>query len=382
MPPKKKGGNQPSKKSVEKAKDKIVQDKTFGLKNKNKSAKVQKYVQTVNTQVKGNKKGPDRSYEEKKKKEQEKEKQMLEQTLFKSVVQPKVPVGVDPKSIVCEFFKKGLCSKGDKCKYSHDINVSRKSEKIDLYVDRRDIKDEEKSKDTMDNWDQEKLQTVVESKRSEANRQIKTSIVCKYFLEAIEEKKYGWFWECPNGGDLCHYQHCLPPGYVLKKKKDPDEVEPEPTPIEEIIEQERALLTTRTPLTKEIFLKWKEDKIKKQEEAKAAEQAKRESDIKSGKVMRSGREMFVFNPDVFNIDDDDVMDMSELEPDESDDGPVINIDVTGTSITATRKGFGDEENNDGEGNDEGNGKEGEENGKEEEEEDGKEEGVEKNGEEA
>lgn len=57
-------------------------------------------------------------------------------------------------------------------------------------------------------------------------------------MEAIEDKKYGWFWECPNGGDLCHYQHCLPPGYQLKKKKDPDEVEPEPTPIEEIIEQE------------------------------------------------------------------------------------------------------------------------------------------------
>jgi hypothetical protein len=86
-------------------------------------------------------------------------------------------LGVDPKSIVCEFFKKGLCSKGDKCKYSHDLNVSRKSEKIDLYVDRRDIKDEEKAKDTMDNWDQEKLQTVVESKRTEANRQIKTTIV-------------------------------------------------------------------------------------------------------------------------------------------------------------------------------------------------------------
>lgn len=127
-------------------------------------------------------------------------------------------------------------------------------------------------------------------------------------------------------------------------------------------------------------MKWKEEKIKKLEEAKAAERAKRESDIKSGKVMRSGREMFVFNPDVFNIDDDDVMDMSELEPDESDDGPVINIDVTGTSITTTRRGFDDE---DGEGNDEGNGEdeEGEENGKEEE--DGKEEeSLEKNGEEA
>lgn len=34
------GGNEPSKKTVEKAKAKIVEDKTFGLKNKNKSKTV------------------------------------------------------------------------------------------------------------------------------------------------------------------------------------------------------------------------------------------------------------------------------------------------------------------------------------------------------
>lgn len=70
MPPKKDGG--PSKKTEQKKKDKIIevcriitslnlpaisdhfqkiQDKTFGLKNKNKSTKVQKYVQQVSKQV-------------------------------------------------------------------------------------------------------------------------------------------------------------------------------------------------------------------------------------------------------------------------------------------------------------------------------------------
>lgn len=39
---KSKGGNEPSKKTEQKIKTKIVEDKTFGLKNKNKSAKVQK----------------------------------------------------------------------------------------------------------------------------------------------------------------------------------------------------------------------------------------------------------------------------------------------------------------------------------------------------
>jgi hypothetical protein len=48
-------------------------------------------------------------------------------------------IGVDPKSIVCEFFKKGLCDKGPKCKYSHVLADDRKSEKPDLYTDLRSI---------------------------------------------------------------------------------------------------------------------------------------------------------------------------------------------------------------------------------------------------
>lgn len=52
----------------------------------------------------------------------------------------------------------------------------------------------------MEKWDQEKLEEVVNSK---AGKQPPTDIVCKYFLEAIESSKYGWFWECPNGGKWC-----------------------------------------------------------------------------------------------------------------------------------------------------------------------------------
>lgn len=52
MPPKK-AGNKESKKTVEKKKDKVIEDKTFGLKNK-KGAKTQKFIQQVQKQVKGN----------------------------------------------------------------------------------------------------------------------------------------------------------------------------------------------------------------------------------------------------------------------------------------------------------------------------------------
>jgi len=40
--------------------------------------------------------------------------------------------------------------------------------------------------------------------------------VCKFFLDAVENGKYGWKWICPNNM-TCHYRHCLPPGFILKK---------------------------------------------------------------------------------------------------------------------------------------------------------------------
>jgi hypothetical protein len=88
--------------------------------------------------------------------------------------------------------------------------------------------------DTMDNWDQQKLEEVVQSK---SGKQPPTDIVCKYFLEAIESSKYGWFWECPNGGAACKYRHALPPGFVLKSKNSKAE-EKEEISLEEFLESE------------------------------------------------------------------------------------------------------------------------------------------------
>lgn len=52
MPAKKsKKGNDASKKSLQKKKDKVIEDKTFGLKNKNKSKKVQAHIQSVTKNV-------------------------------------------------------------------------------------------------------------------------------------------------------------------------------------------------------------------------------------------------------------------------------------------------------------------------------------------
>lgn len=34
-----------------------------------------------------------------------------------------------------------------------------------------------------------------------------TIITCLHFLEAVEDEKFGWRWECKQGGDKCPYRH-------------------------------------------------------------------------------------------------------------------------------------------------------------------------------
>ena len=70
--------------------------------------------------------------EERKKRERE------QAALLKPVQVQKVPFGVDPKTVLCAYFKAGHCERGSKCKFSHDKDVGRKVEKRNLYEDKRD----------------------------------------------------------------------------------------------------------------------------------------------------------------------------------------------------------------------------------------------------
>ncbi|CAI5465951.1 unnamed protein product [Closterium sp. Yama58-4] len=316
MPPKKDAKQ--SKADLAK-KQKIVEDKTFGLKNKNKSNKVQKYVQSMQQSVQATARkqaAEDPTVARKKKKEEEAKREKELNELFRvAITQPKVPPGVDPKSIVCEFYRHGQCSKGFKCKFSHDLSVERKGEKIDLYSDQRD------EEDKMEDWDQAKLEQVVASKGAEyKNANKPTEIVCKYFLEAVEKKQYGWFWVCPNGGKDCMYRHALPPGYVLKSQMKAllEEEQANKLTVEEMIENERKMTASHTQLTTEIFMEWK----KKKQAVKDAEMAARKA-ARAKEDRMSGRELFLSDASLF-VDDDAACDAYErVEEEEGAAAPPV-----------------------------------------------------------
>lgn len=307
MPPKKQQ-NAPSG-------SKVKEDKTFGMKNKNKSAKVQKHIAQIQAQqaVTGKSRealAKEKERELREKAKAEEEKRAKEQAaLLKPVQTQKVPFGVDPKTVLCAFFKAGSCEKGTKCKFSHDLNVGRKVEKRNLYEDGR----EEKMQDTMDKWDDEKLQRVVLSKAG--NPRTTTDIVCKFFIEAIETQKFGWFWECPNGNNTCQYRHALPPGFVLRsqKKAADDAAKANQISLEEFLEVERHKLGSKlTPVTPETFAVWKKTRMdKKDAEAEAIRKAKELQSSAGKNSGMSGRDLFQYNPEWFE-------DEEEAEEDEWD----------------------------------------------------------------
>ncbi|KAI0248898.1 hypothetical protein BJV78DRAFT_1232349 [Lactifluus subvellereus] len=222
--------------------------------------------------------------------------------LFKPVQVQKVPFGVDPKTLLCEYFKAGRCEKGSKCKFSHDRDVGRKVEKKNLYEDGR----EDKLADTMDKWDEEKLRSVILSKHG--NPRTTTDIVCKYFIEAVETQKFGWFWQCPNG-ESCQYRHALPPGFVLRSQKKAleDAEKANMISLEEFLEVERHKLGPNlTPVTRETFAKWKQTRMdKKEAEADALRKAK-DTQAAAGKNSgMSGRDLFQYNPEWFQDSDEE-----------------------------------------------------------------------------
>jgi len=295
----------PKKAQPQPAKKKVAADATFGMKNK-KGKKGQEVAKQI--QNSGHSKDEMKRQEAKEKAKAEKqlkwEREQEAAALFRKVEEkqkPQVaPVGVNPKTILCIYFKKGHCQAGDNCKFAHDFEVEHKAQTKDMYTDTRELNIDLNS--DMKDWDENTLRTML--KRKEIGRPANASNqVCRHFVKAIEESRWGWFWECPNGNDKCVYRHALPPDYVLKKDRVKEKIETRP--LELVLEEERSKLTgTGTKVTPETFAAWKEkNRLAKEKEMKKAG-LERAQQLKSGKVRMTGKEIMESGANN-NQDDDD-----------------------------------------------------------------------------
>eukprot|EP00922_Rhytidocystis_sp_ex-Travisia-forbesii_P037777 GHVS01056274.1.p1 GENE.GHVS01056274.1~~GHVS01056274.1.p1 ORF type:complete len:352 (+),score=81.03 GHVS01056274.1:714-1769(+) len=282
-------------KAEQKQKVKAVDDKTFGLKNKNKSKTVQKFIKGLASSVQGQPKGGESQLTANKLADKDEKKKTAQQaallaSLFKGTENIKKISMDEPKQ--------------------YDPKTSREDQKINLYADQRD------QKDNMENWDLQRLQAVIAAKQSD-DEENSTDIVCKHFLDAVEKKHYGWFWICPNGGDNCKYRHCLPAGYVLKNISADDEDEEDEEPLEDKIERMRQELPAGgIPVTLETFTAWREqketDRMAALEETRQAE-ARRTGG--RGLHVLTGRDLFAYDPSLF-VDDDAAADEDDYNEEE------------------------------------------------------------------
>ncbi|CAG9979286.1 unnamed protein product [Clonostachys byssicola] len=318
MPPKK-GDKNAGGGGKKASASKLVEDRTFGMKNK-KGAAAQKQIDQMTRNLKSGgsaeekKKAAEKAAREKEKKAAEDARRETEALLNRPAQIQKVPFGVDPKTVVCIFYKKGNCEKGKKCKFAHDLSIERKTEKANLYTDKRGEEEEGKKQETSADWDEEQLRKVVLSKKG--NQRTTTEKVCKFFISAIEDGKYGWFWICPNGGDKCMYKHALPPGFILKTKEQRaaekallDKSPLKTLTLEDFLESERHKLTgTLTPVTPESFAKWKKERLDK----KAAEEQARKAKENTGRSLFESGKWRDEDDSEADDDDDDVWNLEKL----------------------------------------------------------------------
>jgi len=261
-----------SKKTEKKQQERIIEDKTFGLKNKNKSKTVQKFIKGVENNVrKVEANAAQKKFAEQEAKKAQKKEDAFLNSLFKTVnvvKQTEVEEGTLTKTVLCQFFKAGMCDKGDDCEFSHDLNIEFNQGAFDIYTDLRDSK---KNMDT-------EIHKIANEKEAKRNGKIQSNIICKFFMDAVVKKIYGWKWECPNG-DSCHYKHCLPQGFVIPTSKDKMQEEmgvEEYMNLEEQIDEERERVSkTGKQVNDETFKVWKAKRDELRKAQKSEEEKKK-----------------------------------------------------------------------------------------------------------
>ena len=383
MPTKKKGGGKTKKKKVSKLAKakaaqtgpKIVVDKTFGMKNKNKSKKVQKYINDIkNTQkqklgllkrgqtqdaadaekrrlkkakakqdaelrkllgVKGAaalknakkaKKDARKAKEEAEKKaKEENEREMKEAFLIPVTELDKAKEcekKLDIVRILAQYIKRDaqMTTQKDGSKNLY-IQLADGSTKYPIWFI---VKDAELAKKWGDNF---KKDQVLDIRNAMAIVRSDKGLARTVFLEQI-----------PGKTVITKATPYLTK-FLVEKRKEREEIRKKGgIPIEELIEEERSQMPAGgTPVTKESFFKWlkerkaRRDKLKEKEDAKKEKDSKKsDKDKKKKGPIISGRMLYQQNAKLFVDDESAITEkhkgktLSDDEGDGDDDGADVN----------------------------------------------------------
>lgn len=205
---------------------KEIEDKSFGMKNKKNSRDLKKAFSKITIHPK--KDEPERI----------------------QLIQPRAPIGVDPKTITCVYFINKMCDKGEKCKYGH-----------------------------------EKIRTQAPEIRHET-----TTLLCRFMIDAINEGEFSKKWVCPN--PLCRDIH------NLSESKNVE------ISIEEFIEMKRQNIENLSLITEQMFNDWKSKK--------RVEDQKHKDAVKALRAGMSGTDLFKETPNMF-VDDEEAIDVDYNE---------------------------------------------------------------------
>lgn len=143
------------------------------------------------------------------------------------------------------------------------------------------------------------IHKIANEKEAKRNAKCQSNIICKFFMDAVIKKIYGWKWECPNG-DTCHYKHCLPKGFVIPTTKDQMQEEmgvEEYMDLEEQIDEERERVAkSGTQVNDATFKVWKEKRDEIRAQQKKEEEKKKKSAL-------TGLQLFKNQANLFKDDD-------------------------------------------------------------------------------
>jgi len=290
-------------KAKQKEKQKIAEDKTFGMKNKNKSKAVQKYIKSITNNVAGAPKGG--IEEEKRKEKAEKEKSVQKAALLNSLFNQ----STDKKGRAFDPAAKKKAKQAEEEAVAAGKKLDEKLRKEIIEGIANTIRLTNVKGVRMSEMGGHPIINALKEKHADTFKMLSLLL----FIKANPDT----FWvddsESSNPSIRC--------------QEDVDaEVAPDERPIEEIIEERRkALPPGGTPVTLESFNAWKERR-EATRLAEVEERSKEASKKTGGKLVgMSGRDLFTFDASLF-VDDDGAASADEYDErseheDEEEEGP-------------------------------------------------------------